>query len=339
MAAPRMHVAQIPPPADVASPPPEAVRSGDAGDRWHFLFSKVLTPGSGRHPDDADQVTVHYTAWTTDGTTIDDSRSRGMPAVWLVRQLMEGLKSGIGLMAVGEKRRLWIPSAHEWATGMLVYDVELLAVVPQHLERPKREEVVTPPVDAAHTADGIAFKVLREGHGRERPRPTSTVTIHYTEWTADGQIIDDSVSRDAPLTVSLDTIMTGLSWAVQRMVVGERTRFWIPAELGYPQPPLRARLLFDIELLDIRDVAAGPPGTVQVDSNSPDAAYSLILPDGTVRQARGARIFAQVPPGTYRFIATSVAQYAIGVVSSPADMTLLPGGRLEITINVVPIVE
>jgi peptidylprolyl isomerase len=336
-----MYVAQIPPPADVAAPPSDAVRSTDPARPHRLIFSKILTPGTGAaHPTPTDLLTVHYTAWTTDGATIDDSRSRGTPAHWMLPQLMDGLAWGLSLMVAGETRRLWIPPhmAHEWATGMLVYDVELAAITPQP-DRVSRDEVGTPPSDATTTADGIAFTVLRRGQGTEHPSPTSTVTIRYTAWTTSGtEIFDDAAARNAPTTVALDTVMLGLSWAVQRMVVGERTRFWIPPNLTY-EPPLRARLLFDIELLDIQRAAIGNPGMVRIDSNSPDASYSLILPDGAVRQLHGPQSIANLPPGRYRVTTAPLKSYVVGIVSSPADTTLAPGGTLTITINFVPIVQ
>jgi FKBP-type peptidyl-prolyl cis-trans isomerase len=253
---------------------------------------------------------------------------------------MDGLAWGLQLMVTGEKRRLWIPGAlaHEWATDMLVYDVELLASAPQP-DRPKRDEIGAPPTDAIRTSDGIAFKVLRRGLGAERPKPTSTVTIQYVGWTTRGtEIFDDSVARGAPLTVALDTLVPGLSWAIQRMTVGERTRFWIPPELAYP-PPMRAQILVDVELVDIQRPASGAAGTLRVLSNSPDVGYDIILPDGNVRRSQGTHTFEQIPPGHYRVRTTPLTQYACGIVAAPADMTLAPGGTLEITINFVPIVQ
>jgi peptidylprolyl isomerase len=336
-----LSVTPVPPPPDVAQPPADAIRSNDPANPHRFIFSKVLTAGTAAaHPAPDDLVTVHYTAWTTDGTTIDDSRSRGTPAHWTLRDVMDGLAWGLQLMVVGEKRRLWIPGAmaHEWATDMLVYDVELLAAAPQP-DRPTAGELGTPPADATRTADGIAFKVLRAGHGAEHPRPTSTVTINYVGWTTRGtEIFDDSLARQAPLTVALDTVIPGLSWAIQRMVVGERTRFWIPPPLAYP-PPLRAQLLVDVELVDIQKPVSGAPGTVRVQSNSPDVIYHLVLPDGSMRQAAGSQTFERLPPGHYRVTAPRVPLYASGIVAAPADMTLAPGGTLDVTINFVPIVS
>jgi hypothetical protein len=141
------------------------------------------------------------------------------------------------------------------------------------------------------------------------------------------------------MTAAVDTLIPGLSEALQRMVTGERTRFWIPPELGYPLPLPRATLVFDVELLSIQHAAEGAAGTVRVQLNSPDAAYELIMPDGTPRQAKGPQTFANVMPGTYRIKPAPMPLFATGVVASPSDMTLAAGGTLDITVSFVPIVH
>jgi FKBP-type peptidyl-prolyl cis-trans isomerase len=337
-----LHVRQIAPPADLTSPPADAIKTPTKRDPTRVLLSRTIAPGTGdSHPGPTSIVTVHYTAWESDGTTIDDSRTRGNPATWMPGQLMEGLSTGIQLMTAGEKRRLWIPASmcHEWATGTQVYEVELLAIAPPP-PWPERGEVGNPPADATRSSSGLAFKVLRPGTGTDHPKPTSTVTIHYTEWTTSGTTIyDDSVARQEPLDVAVDRVMPGLAEALQRMVIGEKTRVWMPANLAYSEPMPRAALLFDIELLAIQQAVAGPTGTVRVQTNSPDATYDLIFPDGSPRRAKGPQTFTDAAPGRYRVKPQVLRSYAIGLLASPAGMTLASGATLEITISYQPIIR
>src|SRR6266496_5295552 len=129
---------------------------------------------------------------------------------------------------------------------MLVYDVELLAIAPPPAW-PTPADMRSVPADATRLSSGLAFKVLRRGTGTERPKPMSTATLHYTAWTTNGTtIFDDTVARDAPMTAAVDTLIPGLSEGLQRMVVGERARFWIPADLGYAPPLPRASTVFDV---------------------------------------------------------------------------------------------
>jgi len=121
-----------PTPSDVASPPPDAevTRSG--------LASKVLQPGTGtEHPRKSSEVTVHYTGWTTDGAMFDSSVTRGREATFPLNGVIPGWTEGVQLMTVGEKRRFWIPGDLAYGdnprpgapAGMLVFDVELMAIV------------------------------------------------------------------------------------------------------------------------------------------------------------------------------------------------------------------
>jgi peptidylprolyl isomerase len=114
-------------PADVAAPPEDAVCT-DSG-----LCSKVLVAGTGEeHPDAWDNVTVHYSGWTTDGKLFDSSVLRGQPATFPLNRVIAGWTEGLQLMVIGEKRRFWIPEnlAYRGAAGapkgMLVFDVELI---------------------------------------------------------------------------------------------------------------------------------------------------------------------------------------------------------------------
>jgi peptidylprolyl isomerase len=119
----------IPAPADVAAPPKDAAKTSSG------LATKVITPGKGKdHPGATDQVTVHYTGWTTDGKMFDSSVSRGQPATFPLNRVIAGWTEGVQLMVVGEKRRLWIPEklAYQgrpgFPMGMLVFDVELISI-------------------------------------------------------------------------------------------------------------------------------------------------------------------------------------------------------------------
>ncbi len=118
----------IPPPPDVAAPPADALKTSSG------LASKVITKGTGKvHPRATDEVTVHYTGWTTDGKMFDSSVARGEPATFPLNRVIAGWTEGLQLMVVGEKRRLWIPEALAYRgqrdpKGMLVFDVELIKI-------------------------------------------------------------------------------------------------------------------------------------------------------------------------------------------------------------------
>mgnify|MGYP001213611257 FL=1 len=128
------------------------------------------------------------------------------------------------------------------------------------LETPK--DVNSVPSDAEVTASGLASRVLTAGSGAESPAAADTVTVHYSGWTADGQMFDSSVKRGSPTSFPLNRVIKGWTEGLQLMVVGEKRRFWIPAELAYGENPGGGRpgglLVFDVELLGI-EKAPEPP--------------------------------------------------------------------------------
>jgi FKBP-type peptidyl-prolyl cis-trans isomerase len=246
----------IPPPDDVKAPPADAKKT-DSG-----LAYKVLTPGKGKQkPTPADSVEVHYTGWTTDGRMFDSSVKRGQPARFPVGGVIKGWTEGLQLMTVGEKARFWIPADLAYGespgggrpAGMLAFDVELLAITAP----PKTpEDVAAAPKSAKKTASGIAYRVLKKGTGKTHPTADSTVEVHYSGWTTDGKMFDSSVARGQPATFPLRGVIPGWTEGVQLMVVGEKTRFWIPGNLAYDNSPRpgapHGTLVFDIELLAIK---------------------------------------------------------------------------------------
>jgi peptidylprolyl isomerase len=159
-------------------------------------------------------------------------------------------------MVVGEKRRAWIPESLAYKgqqgrpKGMLVFDIELLAIQPSPTRAPS--DVSAPPRDAQRTVTGLAYKSLQEGTGTEHPRRTSTVTVHYSGWTTNGKLFDSSVARGQPATFALDKVIAGWTEGLQLMVEGQKMRFWIPEDIAYKgQQPPYGMLVFDVELIKI----------------------------------------------------------------------------------------
>ena len=246
--------APLPPPPDVAAPPKDAetLPSG--------LASKQLQAGSGgARPGPTDMVTVHYTGWTTDGKMFDSSLARNAPSTFPLDRVVKGWGEGVQLMTAGEKRRLWIPEALAYKgqagrpAGMLVFDIELLAFTPPPTVPPP--DVAAVPADAKRTPSGLAYKVITPGTGAEHPRRSSRVTVHYSGWQTSGKLFDSSVMRGAPATFGLGDVIEGWTEGLQLMVVGEKTRFWIPEELAYKGKSgvPSGMLVFDVELLSYRD--------------------------------------------------------------------------------------
>lgn len=248
----------IPAPDDVAAAPADAKTTSSG------LKVKVLKPGTGKdHPKDGDRVSVHYSGWTKDGKMFDSSVARGAPTTFGVNEVIPGWTEALKLMVIGEKARLWIPGKLAYGdrpqmggapTGDLTFDVELLEIVKPPATP---EDVKAAPATAKKTTSGLAYRVLKAGTGKIHPTATNRVTVHYSGWTTDGKMFDSSVARGEPATFPLNGVIKGWTEGVQLMVVGEKTRFWIPGALAYGDKPQRpgapaGTLVFDIELLNIQ---------------------------------------------------------------------------------------
>ncbi|MBC8072307.1 MAG: FKBP-type peptidyl-prolyl cis-trans isomerase, partial [Deltaproteobacteria bacterium] len=219
-------------PPDVAAPPADAKKTKSG------LAYKVLAAGTGKdHPNSWDKATVNYSGWTTDGKMFDSSVTRGKPASFNLKQVVPGWTEGIPLMVKGEKTRFWIPKELAYdgkpgkPQGMLVFDVELvdfekLPEPPPPPETPK--DVAAAPKDAQTTPSGLAYKVIKKGTGKDRPKAESKVTVHYSGWTTDGKMFDSSITRNRPASFPLGNVIKGWTEGLQLMTVGEKTRFWIP---------------------------------------------------------------------------------------------------------------
>jgi peptidylprolyl isomerase len=99
-----------------------------------------IAEGAGARAKAGDTVRVHYTGWLESGQKFDSSRDRGEPLEFQVGrgQVIQGWDEGVGMMRVGDRRKLIIP-AHlgygpRGAGGVippnatLIFEVELVGI-------------------------------------------------------------------------------------------------------------------------------------------------------------------------------------------------------------------
>lgn len=122
------------------------------------------------------------------------------------------------------------------------------------VENGKREGVTT-------TASGLQYEIVKKAEGAQ-PKATDVVTVHYEGKLTDGSVFDSSVERGSPIDLPVNGVIPGWVEGLQLMHVGEKYKFYIPSELAYgaqsPSPaiPANSVLVFDLELLGIKDPAA-----------------------------------------------------------------------------------
>lgn len=107
------------------------------------------------------------------------------------------------------------------------------------------------------TNSGLQYQVLQKGDGQINPSARSTVKVHYHGTLLDGSVFDSSVERGEPISFGLHQVIKGWTEGVQLMVVGDKFKFFIPAELAYGDRATGkispgSLLIFEVELLDIK---------------------------------------------------------------------------------------
>lgn len=107
------------------------------------------------------------------------------------------------------------------------------------------------------TASGLQYQVIKAGQGKS-PNKNSSVEINYEGRLIDGTVFDSSIARDQSADFRISEIVSGLAEGLLTMKEGGKTRFFIPAKLGYGEIGAgdsigpNSTLIFDVELLKVK---------------------------------------------------------------------------------------
>ena len=107
------------------------------------------------------------------------------------------------------------------------------------------------------TASGLQDKIETKGAGKI-PTTNDTVVCHYRGTLIDGTEFDSSYKRSEPSSFGVTGVIKGWTEALLMMPVGSKWKLTIPSDLAYgergrPGIPPNSALLFDIELVSIKD--------------------------------------------------------------------------------------
>jgi len=97
----------------------------------------VMTPGTGASPTVDDEVTIHYKGTLIDGTEFDSSYSRGEPASFPLKNLVQGWQIALPMMKEGGKWKIFLPTDLGYGAQAppnigpnqaLIFEIELIKV-------------------------------------------------------------------------------------------------------------------------------------------------------------------------------------------------------------------
>lgn len=126
---------------------------------------------------------------------------------------------------------------------------------------PKMPDTV--PAVSGHVTEAATLRFIdvKAGDGA-LAAPGKEFTVHYTGWLRDGTKFDSSVDRGDPLSFVQGRRQVIAGWDVgfEGMKVGGKRRLFIPYQFAYGENgrgsiPPKAELIFDVELLGVKDAA------------------------------------------------------------------------------------
>jgi FKBP-type peptidyl-prolyl cis-trans isomerase len=136
-------------------------------------------------------------------------------------------------------------------------------------------DVAAAPAQATKTASGLAWKILTKADETTHPGAHDKVSVVFTAWTPDGEVIDSSIPDGEPRSFVMDDVMTGLGEGLRLMVKGEKRRLWVPAALASSGRPKRrgaaGPCVIDVELVDFVKMPDPIPVPEDVDAPSAEA--------------------------------------------------------------------
>jgi FKBP-type peptidyl-prolyl cis-trans isomerase FkpA len=110
---------------------------------------------------------------------------------------------------------------------------------------------------------GLIYKTITPGDGAS-PTATDVVKVHYHGTLTDGTVFDSSVQRKEPAEFPLNRVIPCWTEGVQKMKLHEKAKLVCPSSIAYgdrgspPKIPGGAALIFEVELLEIKEKPAAP---------------------------------------------------------------------------------
>lgn len=230
---------------------------------------------SGKKAEIGDKVVVHYTGKLTNDTVFDSSVKRGTPFTFKLGagQVIKGWDEAFQILEVGDKATIKFGPELGYgdramgsipANSTLIFDVELIDVIPGIKPWDAKGK------DTITTASGLKY-IIMESKGGTPVKPGSKATVHYSGFFKDGKMFDSSVERGQPfsLKVGAGQVIKGWDEGLSLLKKGDKAKLIIPYQLAYgeqgrpPVIPAKSDLIFDVEIVDVVEIAAPVPYNIE----------------------------------------------------------------------------
>ncbi len=111
--------------------------------------------------------------------------------------------------------------------------------------------------DVKTLPDGLQYRIINAGHGRQVQSPTDIVTVTYKGWTIDGHVFDRT-QHGSTANFPAGQLIPGWVEALKLMHVGDEWQIVIPADLAYgaegagADVPPNQTLVFNMQLIAVQ---------------------------------------------------------------------------------------
>ena len=281
---------QVPPPVDLKNPPADAIKTASG-----LIYKKLVTNNAGATPKRNDTVMINYTGWQQQsGETFFTNRNHKQAMPLNLATTAPGFTEAMQLLKKGETAVLWVPPSigykgqPQGTPQTLVYEVEVVDIKPAP-EVPA--DLAKPPDNAEATKSGVKYIVVKPGTGKDKAKPYDNVTYNYTGWDAEGRMFDSTEMRNRPTKAPPYKQAEPFTEILTAMTVGERVRFWVPAEKmqqggkvvpGMPQ----GQLCYETEVTTIE------PGV-----EPPQVPTDVAKPPGDAKKTAAGVFYKVLKPG------------------------------------------
>jgi len=206
-------------------------------------------------------INVLLKGYLLDGTTFDDTGDCS-PVTINLGEVIAGFQEGVQLFNVGGKGTIFLPSAIAFgsagngpipANAVIAFDFEIVEQKAFDLKK-IRNYLADNNIVSDSTLSGIHYIITESGAG-ESPTASSTVTVAYKGYYADGTVFDES---NPTATFELNGVIRGWQEVLPLLKRDGAGTFLIPSNLAYGSTgnggiPGNTMLIFDIILLDFRN--------------------------------------------------------------------------------------